>query len=230
MIYITGDTHRDFTRIEDFCARFDTAAEDVLIILGDAGINYFGDGKDKSLKQKLLTLPITLFCIHGNHEMRPATVATYEETEWHGGAVYIEREFPNLLFAKDGEIFKLEGKRCVVIGGAYSVDKHYRQIKGWNWFGDEQPSEKIKAYVERRLAAENWNADIVLSHTSPLRYEPRETFIQGVDQRKIDKSTELWLDEIAEKLTYEKWFCGHYHINKVIDKQRFLFEDIIEFR
>jgi 3-oxoacid CoA-transferase subunit A len=161
MIYIIGDTHRDFARVENFCARFDTAAEDVLIILGDAGINYFGGGKDKSLKQKLLTLPITLFCIHWNHEMRPATVATDEEPEWHGGAVYIEREFPKLLFAKDGEIFKLEGKRCVVIGGAYSVDKHYRQIKGWNWFGDEQPSEEIKAYVERRLAAENWDADIV---------------------------------------------------------------------
>ena len=41
MIYITGDTHRDFGRIFDFCEENGTTKDDVLIILGDAGINYF---------------------------------------------------------------------------------------------------------------------------------------------------------------------------------------------
>lgn len=42
MIYITGDTHGRFERIEDFCQRFQTSHDDILIILGDAGINFSG--------------------------------------------------------------------------------------------------------------------------------------------------------------------------------------------
>jgi len=42
VFYITGDTHRDFHRIEDFCAHINPVPEDVMIILGDAGINYYG--------------------------------------------------------------------------------------------------------------------------------------------------------------------------------------------
>ena len=39
--YITGDTHGDFSRIEEFCRENDTTKEEVMIILGDAGINYW---------------------------------------------------------------------------------------------------------------------------------------------------------------------------------------------
>lgn len=42
MLYITGDTHGSFSRVEMFCKRMDTTKEDVLIILGDAGINFSG--------------------------------------------------------------------------------------------------------------------------------------------------------------------------------------------
>ena len=39
MIYLTGDTHAVFDRIDDFCRERRTTREDILIILGDAGIN-----------------------------------------------------------------------------------------------------------------------------------------------------------------------------------------------
>lgn len=42
MVYLTGDTHGDFCRIADFCKRFETSVDDVMIILGDAGINFSG--------------------------------------------------------------------------------------------------------------------------------------------------------------------------------------------
>ena len=35
MIYLTGDTHGSFERISEFCHRFKTTKEDVMIILGD---------------------------------------------------------------------------------------------------------------------------------------------------------------------------------------------------
>ena len=80
MIYITGDCHGDFRDIEYFVQKQQTTREDILIILGDAGINYFVYPKASgyvedylctSLKEKLARLPLTLFCVHGNHEARP---------------------------------------------------------------------------------------------------------------------------------------------------------------
>lgn len=34
MIYITGDTHGSFERVENFCQRFNTKNDDIMIILG----------------------------------------------------------------------------------------------------------------------------------------------------------------------------------------------------
>jgi len=126
LIYITGDTHGKFERVFSFCEAMHTCREDVLIILGDAGINYYGGKKDICLKEKLAELPVTLFCLHGNHEARPASTGQYELCLWNGGQVYVEDGYANLLFAKDGEVYGLGDHQCFVIGGAYSVDKYYR--------------------------------------------------------------------------------------------------------
>lgn len=64
-IYIIGDTHGCFERVEHFCERFETNHEDILIILGDAGINFSGGRYDKMKKTFLKTLPITFFLFAG---------------------------------------------------------------------------------------------------------------------------------------------------------------------
>lgn len=228
MIYITGDTHGNFKRIKEFCQKMNTNTDDILIILGDAGINYHLNEFDNDLKRGLSKLPITLFCIHGNHEARPHTIKNYKETEWRGGTVYIEPKYPNILFAKDGEIYDFNGKKAIVIGGAYSVDKEVRLVRGWKWFSDEQPGRWAKRRVEKQLNDNNWTIDIVLSHTAPLKYEPTEVFIPWLDQSKVDKSTEFWLDTIENRLDYEKWYAGHYHTEKKIDKLEFMFNNFTE--
>ena len=158
--------------------------------------------------------------------MRPESISSYKEISWHDGAVYIEEEFPNLLFAKDGEIYDLDSKKAIAIGGAYSVDKFYRLAKGMKWFADEQPSEETKMRVIGKLDTVNWNVDIVLTHTCPAKYIPTETFLPMIDQSTVDNSTEYWLDAIEDKLTYQKWYCGHWHIDKKIDKIRFIMDDL----
>lgn len=230
MFYITGDCHGDFTRIYEFCEFAQTTQkDDVMIVLGDAGINYFLDEQDYQLKEELTLLPITLFCVHGNHEERPYNIPTYVEKEWNEGTVYFEEGYPNILFAKDGEIYNLNGKRTLVIGGAYSIDKYVRIREGRPWFESEQPDEKVVEYVVEQLAAANWRVDYVLSHTCPRRYEPVEEFVFGVKQWLVDKKTENWLDEIAGKLIYERWYFGHFHCNKQNGKAKILYEDIERF-
>jgi len=229
MIYITGDTHGDFTRLITFCKENETSINDIMIILGDVGVNYFGKWKDQKKKCQLSELPITVFCIHGNHENKTSNIITYEQKRWNGGEVYFEQLYPNILFAMDGEVFNLGILKVMVIGGAYSVDKFYRLWNGYGWWEDEQPSDIIKAYVELQLASLDNKVDVVLSHTCPLKYEPVEVFLSFIDQTTVDKSTEIWLDTIESNLEYKKWYCGHYHVEKVIDKMKFLFESIVEF-
>ena len=110
MIYITGDTHGEFTRIKKFCKEFNTSKKDYLIILGDAGINYFAE-KDNELKKDLQRLPITFLLVYGNHEERPENISSYKEIKMFSGIMYQEEKYPNLLFFKDGEIYDIFGKK-----------------------------------------------------------------------------------------------------------------------
>lgn len=223
MIYYTGDTHGSLYDITSFCHRVKPTSKDILVILGDVGANYYRGKRDYAFKEALRHLKPTIFCIHGNHEIRPANIPTYLTKEWNGGTVWYEEEYPKLLFAKDGDIYHLEGLRHLVIGGAYSVDKHYRLSRGYGWWADEQPSAEIKTYVEKQI--ENNKIDIVLSHTCPAKYIPTEAFLPMIDQNTVDNSTECWLDTIEERLDYRAWFCGHWHIDKRIEGMHFLFHD-----
>ena len=198
----------------------------MLIILGDAGINYYGSKKDALLKQVLSELPLAIFCIHGNHEQRPTAKKGYEEQLFCGGIVLVQPEYPNLLFAVDGEVYDFLGKNCLAIGGAYSVDKEYRLARGWGWWPDEQPSQEIKDKVIQTLCSCGWQVDTVLSHTCPYQYEPQEAFLPMIDQSTVDDSTEKWLEEIEQKLRYDHWFCGHWHIDKRVDRMHFLFHSV----
>lgn len=224
MVYITGDIHGHVEFIQALIDLQNITQNDIIVLLGDVGLNYYGnDHGDRDRKRKLDAYGIPILCIHGNHEARPESMITYREASWHGGTVYVEEEFPNLRFAKDGEVYDLEGTKAIAIGGAYSVDKWYRLQNGLHWFPDEQPSNASKARVEAKLDSIGWQVDVVLSHTCPYRYLPREALLGWVDQSLVDNSTEQWLETIEKRLDYRLWFCGHFHIEKRIDKMRFLY-------
>lgn len=226
--YITGDCHGDFSKIKLFCDLYSPTEEDVLIVLGDFGANYELGKKDLLRKELLSQLPITILAIHGNHEARPYELETYVEKQWNGGVVYVEEKYPNILFAKDGEIYELGTKKGVAIGGAYSVDKHYRLMTGLPWFESEQPTEEIKQYVENKLTETNWQVDYVFSHTCPFVYEPTDLFLDFIAQDRVDKSTEQWLSDIERKLNYKRWYFGHFHDNRTYCQAEMLYEKIIE--
>lgn len=83
---------------------------------------------------------------------------------------------------------------------------------------------EIKRYVESQLASNP--IDIIISHTCPFKYEPIEMFLSGIDQSTVDTSTEHWLDQIEESTDYKAWYCGHWHVDKRVDKMHFLFHSI----
>ncbi len=230
MIYITGDKHANFEEVLNFCYVNKTSLDDTLIVLGDAGINYYANENDYILKNSLLQYPITFFCIHGNHEERPENIKIYKKKKFHDGIVYYEEDYPNILFAKDGEVYNFNNHKVLVIGGAYSVDKYFRLAMGYNWYESEQPNAATKSRVKEVLNNINNKIDIILSHTCPYKYLPREMFLDGIDQSTVDYSTEHFLNEIENTVDYNLWYCGHYHTDKKIDKMIFMFHKIEEFK
>lgn len=233
--YITGDKHRRFKRVKEFCRVVNTRRKDVLIILGDAGFNYFNDKRDDKLKKEISKLNITLFCLHGNKENRPQNVGTYGIRSFCGGKVYYEPKYPSIYFAIDGEIYTFENKKYMVVGGAHSVDKLRCLEKGSPYWDDEMPNDEIKATVKANLEKNNNAIYGMLTHTCPIDYLPTEMFMStrrnaSIKRNKrkakskklfkldIDRSTEEWLGQLEKKLDYNIWFCGHYHVDKQIDK------------
>ena len=243
--YITGDKHRNFDSVELFCKDMKTRKKDVLIVLGDAGFNYYGDRRDKQLKERAQNMNITFFCIHGNKENRPANIETYGKRNFCGGKVYFEPKYPNILFAMDGEIYNFEGKEYFVMGGAHSIDKNRCLEKGLPYWEDEMPTKALMLYAEKVLEKRAYKVHGVLTHTCPFQYRPREMFETNRRSEKfekapkliklfkrkpfeldIDHSTEYMLEDLEKKLQYKAWFCGHYHVDKPIDKITMLFREI----
>lgn len=241
--FITGDTHRHFDRVKEFCREMNTRSKDVLIILGDSGFNYYDDKRDDDLKKEISALNITLFCLHGNKENRPQNVGTYGIRSFCGGKVYYEPKYPNIYFAIDGEIYTFEGKKYMVVGGAHSVDKMRCLDEGTPFWYDEMPDDAVKATVELNLQKEENKIYGMMTHTCPIDYLPTEMFLSTRQnasiKRKprkakskklfkpdIDRSTEIWLGKLEKKLDYEVWFCGHYHVDKQIDKVQMMWRDI----
>lgn len=85
---------------------------------------------------------------------------------------------------------------------------------------------EIEKVMARRAAFSENKVDVVFSHTCPAKYIPTECFLSGIDQSRVDNSTEEWLDTIEDKIEYEAWYLGHWHTDKRIDKMHFLFHDV----
>lgn len=225
--YLTGDPHGRFERIVRFANARNLGADDTIIVLGDASINYEGRDTphDQGLRDMLAPLACTVFCIHGNHDRRPATLDCYRREVWHGGLTYVEDAYPNIRFAEDGEVYDFDGTSALVCGGAYSVDAPRRQREHLLWYADEQPDERTKRKVEARLAARGWKVDVMLTHTCPYSRRPLEMMAKGINQAGVDTSTEEWLDAILARLDFKQWYCGHWHTDKRDGKFLFMFED-----
>lgn len=237
-IYITGDCHGEFSRFDIFCKNNHTAKEDIMICLGDMGLNYYLNNNDKWNKRILQKLPLTFVIVQGNHEKYAKNIKSYQKIKLPNenfpnikGVFYYESEYPNLLFAINGYTYIINNKKFLALGGAYSVDKYYRLRMGYSWFEDEQMSKQEKTTLINKInnCKSQKKVDYIISHTCPLKYEPVHLFLSNIDQSMVDKTTESFFDWIDDNIIYEHWFFGHYHNNEdTWNKGTMLFENIRE--
>ena len=229
---VTGDTHGQvITRLMNIGTTDYPAEETALIILGDAGINFYLNKTDLKNKKIINNQGFTLYCVRGNHEERPENLGYIEH--WYDenvkGYVMYEPDFPNIRYFEDGNAYEIGGKSVLVIGGAYSVDKWYRLNRAGvtskldkdylnprktGWFPDEQLIDWEMTMIEQEHFGKHY--DVILTHTCPISWEPTDLFLPGLDQSSVDKTMELWLDEVKQKVDWNIWLFGHYHGDQLV--------------
>lgn len=244
MIYITGDTHCDFSRFEteEFPTQEELTKEDYVIVCGDFGGVWTFEEESQREKQMLDWLnnkKFTTLFVDGNHE-NYTRLYNYPVEEWHGGKVHKIRD--SVLHLMRGEIFNIDNKRIFTFGGARSHDIQdgilnldeeeeiyeyrkrgaYFRIRDFSWWDLELPTNEEMKNGIKNLEKVNYKVDYIITHCCP-------TNIALLLNRayKKDLLTD-YLQAISEKCKFDKWYFGHYHENKNInEKFTVLYEDIV---
>ena len=61
------------------------------------------------------------------------------------------------------------------------------------------------------------------------RYAVYLITLDGIDQGAVEHESELMLEQLAANMDFDKWFFGHYHVDKQLDdKYTCLLNDFIE--
>ena len=98
-----------------------------IIILGDAGLNFYLNGTDKKYKKQLNNMGYYIYCVRGNHEERPENIpgmVLVEDTETDN-TVWIEEEYPNIRYFVDffaATVCRRKVEVCVVEHGEHALE------------------------------------------------------------------------------------------------------------
>lgn len=227
---VRGDTHGQFDWMQIQLQNY-SPEETAIIILGDAGLNFYLNKTDDKVKEQVNAMGYTIYCVRGNHEERPqnipAMLCQYDEEV--GNKVYYQAAYPNIKYFLDYGFYKINGYLCLVIGGAYSIDKSFRLAryglteetnnpKLSGWFNYEQLSKAEMDDCLDEIKYWSWQnimVDFVFTHTCPMKFQPTDLFLNFIDQSTVDKSMEEFLDIVSNSIGWKYWLFGHYHADRL---------------
>lgn len=250
MIYITGDTHANFHRLNTtiFPEQKEMTKDDYVIICGDFGGIWAQEGSDYQKEENswlnwLEGKPFTTLFVDGNHENFDRLYA-FPVERWHGGNVHRIRS--SVIHLMRGQIYEINGKKIFTFGGASShdiqggilepddPDFYYKwkrldagtlpyRINHLSWWKEELPSDDEMAMGWANLEANDYQVDFIVTHCCSSNTQAY--FSAGM--YKADRLTD-YLEKVRQKTEFVKWFFGHYHDNRnVYAKEIMLYEQII---
>lgn len=186
------------------------ADDDLLIILGDTGLEFEKTKENKEFTDKFLSVRKNIALIDGNHENFPY-LNGFPEEDWNGGKV--RRLSENIVLLKRGNVYNIDGKSFFVFGGCKSSPKW--QEMGLSYPGEEPTEEEINT-AHANLEKHKFKVDYILTH----KYEeipPRgKTVCEQL--QKLNKF-------IDDKVSFKKWYSGHWHRELIIDDKHIVIYD-----
>lgn len=221
MIFVTGDIHLnlDIEKLnsKNFPEGKNLTKNDYLIICGDVGLTWNRSKEVEYWKKWLNDKPWTTICCDGNHENFDE-LYTYPLESWQGG--YVRKISDSIFYLNRGDVFTIDDKKIFVMGGANSIDKDYR-IEGRSWWRAEMPNYQELEYALSNLEKNNFAVDYIITHCAPdnILYRINQMF-------KRDNMTDF-LYEVYKKVSYKKWFFGHYHIDKNFGNEECLYQNVV---
>lgn len=203
MIYVTADLHGDIDRLKKLPCRL--TRKDTLIVLGDFGFLWKGDRAEKKLLHWLGKRPYQLLFLDGAHENFDL-LGEYPAEDFAGAKA--RRISGRLYQLLRGEIYTIEGKTLLCMGGGESVDLLDR-TEGQTWWSQEMPDDADFTFCKENLARFDNKVDYILSHSSPARI--RSFLKLGQEDGLEANRLEVFLDTVSDTAQYTHWYFGRYH-------------------
>ncbi len=229
-IYVVGDLHGYKANLRAVLEQL-PPDNSTVILAGDVGLEYGSphmvrrfSKNTKYLKKHMQESGHTWLVMRGNHDNcywshHVGTVGWAVDKDKFGYPVLYEKEYPNIYYIKDeGGIYNISGRTFLFVPGAYSVDKDYRIAHGLSWNRNEQLTIKQMSDLFALLEENDNKVDYIISHTYPFNIQNRITdlFLDFIDQDKVDKRTEKFLELVAKHIEFKHWYFGHLHDDRKI--------------
>lgn len=211
----TGDCHQDYAKLFTLAERVDLTYDDYIIILGDMGLFWRKDRSDSNLLIEKLEemVKCNIWFIDGNHEN--FDLLNQLPIDEQGFRIVS----PHIRWIPRGTVFMANGKRCLAIGGADSVDK-FRRTPHLSWWKEEQITQEEVS----KIITENKDKhfDYVFSHAAPRKivHEYRAYLCTlHLDDDSLDHTSEEMLQQIADNISCDHHWFGHYHVDLALDNK-----------
>jgi len=233
-IFIAGDTHStiSFKKIKQFKHDFKDkklTKKDVLIIAGDFGFlwHHTRTNEERYWLKYLDYCPWSTCFVDGNHENFDV-LDNLQKTEMYGNKVGIVGH--SIFHLLRGNVYKINKRRILAIGGANSHDREYRQW-GTSMWKQEVITDADIDNALKNLKTVNNKVDLVISHCAPSKWAMQIIPLSLASEWSQDQSEEQLQRLLDTGFEFQKWFFGHYHedgTDSYNDKWVALFDEIIE--
>lgn len=212
MIYLLSDLHGDLNLKGFQKYLLDACEDDLLILLGDICLKFEDTEENRIFTDSFLASNKKIAIVDGNHE-NFAFLNSFPEEAWNGGTV--GRLTENIVHLKRGNVYSIDGKTFFVFGGCKSSSR-WKEAGLW-YPGDEASEDELQLAYEN-IQKYNFKFDYILTH----KYEQDPP--RGSVSIKLLELTKY----IEEKVSYRKWYSGHWHQNKKVDdKHTVVYDELL---
>ena len=216
---MAGDTHSNFEQWEYLFPIAKDLNVDVIMQLGDFG--YWAHTKGglnhlDALHDLAVEYDIPIYWLDGNHEnhvhLRVNRIAVWNMFCLMAGVdpgPFVPIRGTHIVHTPRGATWEWDGVKFLAVGGAFSIDRGWRDVGESFWFEEELTD------AEADYASRVGKVDVLVSHDVPMGTDMAYMFIrQGRSYRPIPQAepNRRRLRQVVEATKPNYIYHGHYHI------------------